>query len=297
MTTNDNNSKDSSRTAAVLACVDGSVYTDSVCAHAGWASQRLQAPVQVLHVQPPVSDHAAPTDLSGAIGLGAKSKLLEKLTQVDEERGKLDQQKGKLILEHAREVVAATGAEAITTLHRRGSLVETIIELKSSTQLVVLGKRGEDADFAKLHLGSNLERVARASHQPVLVAARGFKPVERFVIAYDGGPSTRKAIDYLVRQPLLKGFECHLLRVGADNQENQRSLQEATTQLQDGGYTVQPLLKQGHADDVIADYVKSQQMDMLIMGAYGHSHIRTLIIGSTTSNMIRSCLVPVLMFR
>ena len=38
-------------------------------------------------------------------------------------------------------------------------------------------------------------------------------------------------------------------------------------------------------------------MNMLIMGAYGHSHIRTMIIGSTTSNMLRSCPIPVLMFR
>ena len=56
-------------------------------------------------------------------------------------------------------------------------------------------------------------------------------------------------------------------------------------------------LQQGQADDVISAYVKSEAMDMLIMGAYGHSHIRTLIIGSTTSSMLRSCPIPVLMFR
>jgi len=33
------------------------------------------------------------------------------------------------------------------------------------------------------------------------------------------------------------------------------------------------------------------------MGAYGHSRIRSLIIGSTTTEMIRSCKVPVALFR
>jgi nucleotide-binding universal stress UspA family protein len=33
------------------------------------------------------------------------------------------------------------------------------------------------------------------------------------------------------------------------------------------------------------------------MGAYGHSRIRNLMIGSTTTQMIRSCLVSVLLFR
>ncbi len=285
----------------ILACVDGSVYADSVCAMAGWASRQLDAPVHLLHVQPPGSDYAAPTDLSGAIGLGAKSALLEKLTQVDEARGKLDQQKGKVILDHAREQLevhlAQLSSDRVELLHRRGSLVETIAELERSTQLIILGKRGEHADFATLHLGSNLERVVRAAHTPILVAARTFNPIKRFVVAYDGGPSARKALDYLARHPLLQGLECHLLKVGAETQENQQSLQEAATKLRQGGLAVQTLLQQGHADDVIATYVKAHEMDLVVMGAYGHSHIRTLIIGSTTSNMLRSCPVPVLMFR
>lgn len=281
----------------ILACVDGSLYTDSVCAHAGWVSQRLAASVQLLHVQAPHTESAAPTDLSGAIGLGEKSALLEKLTQVDEARGKLDQQKGKVILAHAKAELVALGVAQVETLHRRGSLVETISELEGAAQLIVVGKRGEHADFATAHLGTNLERVVRAAHKPVLVAARAFKPINRFAIAYDGGPSTRKAVDYVAGNPLLQGLECHLLKIGADSAENHSILDQAATKLKQAGFAVHALLQQGHADDAIATYIKSNQIDLLVMGAYGHSHIRTLIIGSTTSNMLRSCPVPVLMFR
>jgi nucleotide-binding universal stress UspA family protein len=175
--------------------------------------------------------------------------------------------------------------------------VETISELEGAAQLIVVGKRGEHADFASSHLGSNLERVVRAAHKPVMVAARSFKAIKRFVIAYDGGPSTRKAVDYVAVNPLLQGLECHLLKIGADSEENRSTLAQAATKLQQAGFTVHALLQQGHADDAIAAYVKAQQIDLLVMGAYGHSHIRTLIIGSTTSNMLRSCPVPVLMFR
>lgn len=287
--TNTNNS--------ILACVDGSIYTDSVSTHAAWASQRLDAPVQILHVQTPRSEYSTPQNLSGAIGLGVKSALLEKLTQMDEERAKLDQQKGRLILEHAKEQIMAAGVEEVDTLHRRGSLVETLTELEEGAQLIVLGKRGEHADFAVLHLGSNLERAVRAARKPVLVASRAFDKIDRFVIAYDGGASTRKAVEYVANSPLLQGLECHLLQVGSDNESNRASVEEAATQLRGSGFTVHAQLQQGNADEVIAQYVKEQSMDLLIMGAYGHSHIRTLIIGSTTSNMLRSCLIPVLMFR
>ncbi|MEO6054349.1 MAG: universal stress protein, partial [Chthoniobacterales bacterium] len=36
---------------------------------------------------------------------------------------------------------------------------------------------------------------------------------------------------------------------------------------------------------------------LLVMGAYGHSRIRQLMVGSTTTAMVRTCQVPVLMFR
>ncbi len=293
----------------ILACVDGSLYTDSVCDHAAWASQRLDAPIQLLHVQTPASTYSSSRDLSGALGLGAKSALLEKLTQVDEARGKLDQQKGNLILAHAQEMLSVHksadesadelgGASApVETLHRRGSLVETISELEDSAQLIVLGKRGENANFATLHLGSNLERVARAAHEPILVAARAFQPIERFVIAYDGGPSTLKALSYAISSPLLQGLACHLLQIGSDNSANRQSLEEAAAQLTQAGFAVEPRLQQGQADEVIASYVQANDVNLLVMGAYGHSHIRTLIIGSTTSSMLRSCPIPVLMFR
>ena len=48
---------------------------------------------------------------------------------------------------------------------------------------------------------------------------------------------------------------------------------------------------------VIADYVRTHQIDLVAMGAYGHSRIRQLIVGSTTTTIIRSCLVPILLVR
>ncbi|MEC7190861.1 MAG: universal stress protein, partial [Pseudomonadota bacterium] len=50
-------------------------------------------------------------------------------------------------------------------------------------------------------------------------------------------------------------------------------------------------------EKVISDHVEQYNIDLLVMGAYGHSRIRNLMIGSTTTQMIRSCLVPVLLFR
>jgi nucleotide-binding universal stress UspA family protein len=48
---------------------------------------------------------------------------------------------------------------------------------------------------------------------------------------------------------------------------------------------------------VIGNRVELGGIDLLVMGAYGHSRIRSLIVGSTTAAMARRCRIPVLMFR
>jgi nucleotide-binding universal stress UspA family protein len=41
--------------------------------------------------------------------------------------------------------------------------------------------------------------------------------------------------------------------------------------------------------------VDGEDFGLLVMGAFGHSRIRSFVIGSTTTEMVRSCQVPVLM--
>ena len=53
----------------------------------------------------------------------------------------------------------------------------------------------------------------------------------------------------------------------------------------------------GVVEVAIADYVKGTRSGMLILGAYGHTRIRELLIGSTTTELLRNCHVPVLCFR
>jgi nucleotide-binding universal stress UspA family protein len=53
----------------------------------------------------------------------------------------------------------------------------------------------------------------------------------------------------------------------------------------------------GNVETAVADYVDQAEVDLLIAGAYGHSRIRKLLIGSTTSELLRRCHIPVLCFR
>ena len=48
---------------------------------------------------------------------------------------------------------------------------------------------------------------------------------------------------------------------------------------------------------MIEAYAREHGVDLLVMGAYGHSPIRRFIVGSTTTAMIRIANLPVLLFR
>lgn len=281
----------------ILACTDGSLYAASVYDHAAWCAQRLDARIRVLHMLDARRQSVPHPNFSGSIGLDVRQQLKRELVALDEARARVAQSRAKVILAEAREHLERAGIGELETEARHGALAESIEQQEAHAEMVVIGKRGESADFEKMHLGANLERVIRSCHHPVLVASRSFRRVSRALIAYDGGPSAGKAVEYLAKRPLLRGLHCELLLVGKPGATVEADLERARERLQQAGIGAVGRREEGHAEEVIARRVAEESIDLLVMGAYGHSRIRQLIVGSTTTAMVRTCLVPVLLFR
>jgi nucleotide-binding universal stress UspA family protein len=284
--------------ANIIAFIDASVYADSVCDHAAWVAQRMGSGVEVIHVLGRRDMASTEGNLSGSLDVNARDNLLAELSALDEQKAKIAQQKGRLILDHAAQRLTAAGVKPVTTKLRIGDFVETMHEFEVGADLIVIGKRGEAADFAKLHLGSNIERVVRASSKPVFVASRAFKPINRALIAYDGGPSVTRAVNYLAStHTAFAELHLNILKVGQCTEDAQRRVEAAASQLRAAGYSVDASVVPGEPEHVISERAEAGTFDLLVMGAYGHSRIRTLVIGSTTTEMIRSCKLPVVLFR
>lgn len=281
----------------ILACIDASSHANSVCALTAWAAKRLDAEIEILHVIQRKDSAAARQDLSGAIGLGVKSELLEELTRIDEAAGKAAIEQGRVLLAAAEERLQAAGLTEVRQLHRHGGIIETIIEREADADLVVIGKRGASSDFASEHIGSNLERVVRSSIKPVLIASRHVTAPQSAVIAFDGSPAARKALHYVAGSPLFDGLAVHVVVAGPDNDKHRHLLEEASERLADRQPGAVTHLADGPAEAVIGDYVSEVGDALLVMGAYGHSPLRALIVGSTTTAMIRTAHVPVLLLR
>ncbi|MCB1395916.1 MAG: universal stress protein [Rhodobacter sp.] len=277
----------------ILALLDGSIYSESVCHHTAWIAARLGASVEVLHVLGR-REGVDKQDLSGALRLGARSKLLEELAALDEQRAKLAAQQGHAILEDAVAILQGDGVTQVAPRLRRGDLLEAVREVEPDTRAIILGKRGEGADFATGHLGSNLERLIRSTQVPVLVASRAFKPIGKVLLAYDGSASAKVAVERMAASPVFAGLEICVLHVGGSDSA---VTDPAVTRLRAAGLQVTPRALPGEPDEVLGRLVAEEGFDLLVMGAYGHSRIRSLIIGSTTTAMIQTVKTPVLLYR
>jgi len=281
----------------VLACIDDSPHALAVCAAASWAAERIGAPLELMHVLGKVQE-LGEADASGQIGLGSREHLREQLTRLDEQRAKLTQQ-------HGRELLAAAQAQAersapntpVSVALRHGELVEALSERETRTRLVVLGKRGESADAAREHLGSNLERVVRTLHTPILVTPAEFHAPSRLLLAFDGSQTTRKGVEMIADSPLLNGLVCHVVTIGAGTDDQRAQLDWALNRLREGQVEAEGRILAGDVDEVLADYADQQQIDLMIMGAYGHSRIRHLLVGSTTTAMLRQVRSATLILR
>lgn len=284
----------------ILLCTDGSAFAQSSYPYAAWFAKGMGASVDVLYVSDSRGQATAEaSNLSGSIGLGAAESLLKKLVEVEHERSKLNHQKAKVILADAEAAIASHGATTVKLIHKSGFLVDCLESLEVDADLIVMGKRGEAADFASGHLGANVDRIVRSSHKPCLITPKTVVPMERLLVAYDGSPTGQKLLRFLVESPGLRELEIHLLTVASAefDTERTRCLAEAEVMLQGAGLTPKTSLQVGEPEKAIARYIDDHGISLLLLGAYGHRRVRHLVIGSTTVQMLRSCQLPVLLYR
>lgn len=292
MTTNENK---------VLACVDRSHFADTIADAAAWAASRMNAPLEFLHILDRHPEIGSGEDHSGAIGFDAQEHLLQALSDKDAASTKAMREEGRLFLNRLRERAIAAGVPAPDTRQRYGHLEESLAEQEAGVRLFVLGRRGESAETTQREgtqlLGRNVENVVRALHKPILTVTENFKAPASFMIAFDGGEVTKRGVDMVARSPLLKGVKCHLLMSGKADSEGPKKIEWARKTLSEAGFDVEAEIALGDAETVIHRSIKERNIDLLLMGAFNHSPLKSLIFGSRTTEILRSATVPTLLLR
>lgn len=291
-----NGKPDNNNNGKILACIDASNFSAAVCDYAAWIHRRIQAPVQLLHnlEQGPT---VIPSDYSGTIGLGSRETLMQELTDIEAERGRLLLEQGKLMLNAARDRLQQAGVAEPQMKQRHGGLTESLIELEDDIRVLVLGIRGEERGDDDRHLGGHLESILRSLHKPVLVVNNDFQEPKRVMLAYDGSDASGKALDMLANRPLFTGLEVHLVTVGEDPATAQALQQAATLKLRDAGLNVTAVTLDGKPSEELVRYQAEHDIDLTLMGAFSHTRLRDLVLGSLTVKLLLRANKPLLLLR
>jgi nucleotide-binding universal stress UspA family protein len=274
---------------SVLLAVDGSIYTDSVIAHGIDLAQKLRAHLRVYSiVDVRIYEWVLNTGAEGYMPVIPSNMF-------HEESHKFHNERADALLAKVGERLQKSGL-SFESGKLEGAPAELICELARQVDLVIMGARGDYARWGDRLLGATLESVSRQIQTPLMIVDKTHIPFQTITCAYDRSESATSALKlsaYLARE-LKQSLE--VVTVHDDEAERNAILEEAKKYLQP--YQVETHFRPESGDPatvLIEVTEKHEQPAALLMGCYGHSRIREAIIGSTTVQVMRKALKPIIL--
>lgn len=278
----------------IIACVDGTNISKSICDYGIWFINQLQKPLDIIHVLEK-QKFKNPTDYSSVIGIETRRNLLKELVLLEAEKNKLELEHSILLINAIKQYIYQTYNIKINPLQIRGDLLNVIIKL-DTPELLILGKNGENT-LNNDQIGSNIESITRTFTQPTLIVPNKFNIPKSFLIAFDGSKASQNCIHTLSNTNLLKGLECNLVYVGEPNHEIDKLLLDAETELKNNKFNVTNVILSGNIENSLLDFQTKNNIDLIVVGAYGHSRLEQFFLGSTTRNLLKLSTVPIMLLR
>jgi nucleotide-binding universal stress UspA family protein len=279
----------------ILACLDASIYAQSVVDHTIWAAQRMGAAVEMISTRGRYPTPEA--DLEAAKALDTQPGIVAQELAADVEHDRKLDALASAEMNSLKRQLENAGVTRVSTELLDGAFLDELKAHQDSADLLVLGKRGSGADFVSMRLGSQTERAARAADRDVLIAARGFRRPRKALVAIDVGETGEALCARAAASPLLKGLQIHLVTVGDPGLERRDALEAGAAVFRAAGYDVRTMLLPAPVERSVPWFADEEDMGLLVMGAFSHSLLRQLVVGSTTAELIRACKIPVLLLK
>ncbi|MCL5108564.1 MAG: universal stress protein [Chloroflexi bacterium] len=177
-----------------------------------------------------------------------------------------------------------------------GPIAACICRQANYADLVLLG-RYNDFIRRRMFVGcSPLEGTVRQATCPVMVAGTSARHPRRLLVAYDGSPSARSALNLATR--IAREWDCSLSLVAVqEKQVGQAVLDEAKALAEAEGVPARCLLAKGNPRAEILRVGREQQADVVLLGAYCHGQAQELIFGGTVGQVIQAADCPVIVCR
>ena len=277
---------------SILVCTDGSPRSDVAADYAIDLAKRLKARLLGLHVLDlRLFEGPLLADLSGAIGAQPYSDQIGRFRDFLTRRGE-----AVMTAFVSRCTTAGLQTESLI---RTGHPPRVILQEEAHAELIVLGQKGEHADVIGEMMGSTVERVMRNSVKPCLVTPTEYQPFSRILAAFDGSTHAGQALREAAELAIAMDIELVVLTVGENSHAGQTEeiSQDAKDLVKPHGAKASFVTVHGRTAAAILETARSHKCGLIALGAYGHSRIREMVLGSTTTQVVSRAHVPVLIVR
>ena len=275
---------------SILIPSDGSPNSKTALEYGIYLSSKFKAEITGLNIVD-IKALEGPffSDVSGALGFSPYQNYLPKFQEILEERG-------NIVLEEFKKICEEKSVRP--KIKRLSGIIPNVIaDEGKKVDLIIVAQRGEHAEWSSGLLGSTTESVVRKSLRPVLVTSKTFRPFKTILHAYDGSSESNKAMKLACE--LVHSLEAKLkiVLVMSNKEKGKSILSEAEEFI--APYHLNADIEQlkGQTAKEILSYVETNSVDLIIMGAFGHSRIHELILGGTTAYVLRNSVVPILLNR
>lgn len=229
------------------------------------------------------------SDISGSLGFSPFQNYLPKFQQTLEERGDaiLDDFKNYCV-----ERAVQPRLKRVT-----GIIPNMIADEAKRVDLVIIAQRGEHEKWSSGLLGSTTESVVRKSPRPVLVTPNTFRRFERVLIAYDGSLEANRALKTCCELVTILRCGVKVLFITEDEERSGELAAEVGDFASPYKIDLETVWLRGDAAKKILEYAENNKIDLIVMGAFGHSRVHDLILGGTTVYVIRNSTIPIMLNR
>lgn len=263
----------------ILIPQDGSAYGKSALDYSLWLSKKFGAALVGVHVVDVVSlEGPFLHDISGSLGFEPFLNFSTKMREALESRG-------KTILNSFEEACVSTGAQCESQISF-GIVPNEICDKAKLADIVIMGRRGVNAQFEYGLLGSTTESVLRRSPKPVLIVPDEFREPKSPLLAYDGSQNASRAMHSAAEWAKTLDLPLTVLTVSTTGEEDSL-LNDAKSYLKPYGLQTSFAHKKGDPPIEIEKYYKENGHDLLFMGTSHHSRLVEMVLGSTTEHVMR----------
>lgn len=272
----------------ILVPTDGSELAQIGAAYAISLAKSFEAHIQGLYViDVKLLEGPFLQDLSASLGTAPYVNYQGNISMLLEERG-------KSALAALTEACEAAGVPCETS-QTSGVVPRVIVDQSGLADLIVMGRGGEHNEWLDGLVGSTAEAVIRRSDLPVIITGTAEPGHQRILMAYDGSPHSQNALRTAVAFAEMWKTSLQILIVGEDATKSAAS--EVRGYLEAHGVDGTVLEAVGDSGEQIVEVARSAGADLIVMGAYGHSKVRELVVGSTTTYVINHATCPVMLAR